>query len=80
MIVIGLTGPSGSGKGYCDAIFASLGIPYIDTDKIYHGLLVPHSPCTNELTLTFGKEILTQDGFVDRKKLAKIVFSEPSGE
>ena len=80
MIVIGLTGPSGSGKGYCDGIFASLGIPYIDTDEVYHGLLVPHSPCTEELALTFGKEILTEDGAIDRKKLAKTVFSDPSGE
>lgn len=80
MIVIGLTGPSGSGKGTCDAIFDSLGIPYIDTDKVYHGLLSPHSPCTNELCLAFGNEILTPEGFVDRKALAKIVFSDKSGE
>lgn len=80
MIVIGLTGPSGSGKGACDAIFDSLGIPYIDTDKVYHGLLIPHSPCTSELCLAFGNEILTPDGFVDRKALAKIVFSDKSGD
>ena len=80
MIVIGLTGPSGSGKGACDAIFDSLGIPYIDTDKVYHDLLVPHSPCTVELRLAFGDDILTADASIDRKKLAKIVFSDQSGE
>ena len=79
MIVIGLTGPSGAGKGYCDAIFQSFGIPYIDTDKVYHDLLAPKSPCTNELRLAFGNDILTQDGAIDRKELAKIVFSDPSG-
>ena len=80
MIVIGLTGPSGAGKGCCDAIFASLGIPYIDTDEVYHSLLVPKSPCTDELALTFGKDILTSEGAVDRKKLGKIVFSDDAVE
>ena len=79
MIVIGLTGPSGSGKGACDAIFGSLGIPYIDTDEVYHWLLMPHSPCTDELCLAFGCEILTPDGHVDRRTLAKVVFSDKSG-
>lgn len=80
MIVIGLTGPSGSGKGACDAIFRSLDIPYIDTDEVYHELLVPNSPCTNELCLAFGSGILTPDGHVDRRTLAKVVFSDKSGE
>lgn len=80
MIVIGLTGPSGSGKGACDSVFDSLGIPCIDTDKVYHDLLVPHSPCVNELSLAFGKDILTSEGYIDRKALAKIVFSDGSEE
>ena len=80
MKVIGLTGPSGSGKGVCDIHFQSLGIPYIDTDKVYHDLLLPPSRCADELIARFGQKILTNHQTIDRQKLANIVFSDPTGQ
>ena len=41
MLTIGLTGPSGAGKGTVASLFASYGVPSIDTDKVYHSLLIP---------------------------------------
>ena len=79
MIIIGLTGPSGAGKGLCSAYLQAHGIPCIDTDRVYHDLLTPSSPCTNELALAFGQEILAPDGTVDRKVLGRIVFSDGTG-
>lgn len=79
MKVIGLTGPSGSGKGCCDEFFRKHGIPCLDTDQIYHDLLIPPSPCANELVENFGETILNPDGSINRSQLSSIVFEEKSG-
>ena len=78
MKIIGLTGPSGAGKGFCYYFFEKSDIPCIDTDDVYHKLLVPPSACVDELVKNFGLEILQKDGTVDRKILANIVFSDES--
>lgn len=76
MLLIGLTGPSGAGKGlFCRILLDRYGIGSIDADAVYHALLVPPSPCLDALCETFGEEILREDGTLDRKKLASIVFS-----
>ena len=36
MLVIGLTGPTGAGKGEVASIFAQYGIPVINADRVYH--------------------------------------------
>lgn len=79
MKIIGLTGPSGSGKSSCYDFFNKLDIPCIDADDIYHKLLIPPSECVNELVSEFTSEILI-DGKVDRKRLSQIVFFDKTGE
>ena len=76
MKVIGLTGPSGVGKGWVCRYLSQFNIPSIDTDAVYHELLVPPSPCLDELVTTFGHQILI-DGNLNRAALATIVFSDP---
>lgn len=78
MKIIGLTGPSGAGKGFCYGFFSRHDIPCIDTDAVYHELLIPPSDCVNELKENFGNGIIDENQRVDRKKLAKIVFSDES--
>lgn len=75
MLTIGLTGPSGAGKGTVASLFARYGVPSIDTDAVYHDLLVPPSACLNELTARFGEAILSDQGTLDRKALAAVVFA-----
>ena len=77
MLVIGLTGPSGAGKGLVSQAFASYGLKIIDADAVYHALLVPPSPCLNELTAAFGTQILHADGTLNRAVLGNLVFSDP---
>ena len=76
MLVFGLTGPSGSGKGEVAERFASFDIPVLDADRIYHQLLLPPSPCLSELVRHFGDRILNPDGSLNRRALANIVFSD----
>ena len=77
MLVIGLTGPSGAGKGVVGQLLAEYRIPVIDADAVYHGLLVPPSPCLNALRERFGNEILLPDGTLNRRALGAMVFSDP---
>lgn len=78
MKVIGLTGPSGSGKSSCARLLEGLGISVIDADEIYHSLISSYTPCTQELVAEFGGEILDSSRAIDRKVLGKIVFSDTS--
>lgn len=80
MLIIGLTGPSGGGKGTVASLFAPHGILSIDTDKVYHKLLIPPSPCLDALSARFGKEILFPDGTLNRKALAAHVFAPNHGQ
>ena len=74
MRIIGLTGPSGAGKSRLCEYFMSIGISVINADEVYHGLLVPPSPCLDALGDAFGKEIFNENGELSRKKLSEIVF------
>ena len=75
MKVIGLCGGSGSGKGIVSSLFAKCGIPAIDTDKVYREITSADGPCNQALALVFGSVIISDDGSLNRKELAKIVFS-----
>ncbi len=75
LTVIGLTGPSGSGKNIVAGVFSKHGIGIFDSDSVYHKLLIPPSACSNELILEFGEEILNADGTLNRQRLSEIVFS-----
>ena len=75
MLTIGLTGPSGAGKGTVARLFARFGVPSIDTDAVYHELLLPPSACLDELVAAFGGKILTPDGNLNRPALAALVFA-----
>ncbi|MBE6547512.1 MAG: dephospho-CoA kinase [Ruminococcaceae bacterium] len=80
MTVIGLTGPSGSGKGKISEILSEYGYKHIDADSIYHDILIPPSTCLDELVDTFGKEILNENKTLNRHKLAQIVFGDGNKE
>lgn len=71
----GLTGGIASGKSTVSNRFCQLGAYIVDADEISrHGLDVG-TECYEKVVATFGKDILLQDGQVDRRKLGAIVFS-----
>ena len=78
MLVIGLTGPTGAGKGTVASVFERYGIPVINADRVYHELITPPSSCLQELADAFGKDIILSNGTLDRRTLSSIVFNDPS--
>ncbi len=77
MKVIGLTGGIGSGKSTVSQFLAELGATIIDADKIGHEVLKPDTEAWGEVVASFGKQIVTVNGTIDRKNLGAIVFSNP---
>lgn len=71
MLILGLTGASGSGKSSVSNLFSNLGAIIIDADKIYADLLLNHRPMIDEIAENFDVLIENQ---IDRKKLREIVF------
>lgn len=75
VIVIGLTGGIATGKSTVAEIFRKLGCIIISADDIAHGLIKPKKACWTDIVKYFGKNIIRKDRTIDRKKLAKIIFS-----
>ena len=78
-MLIGLTGGIGSGKSTVVSIFSELGWHALDADSICHDLYKDADCEAYALMLDrWGREILTDDGAVDRKKIAGLVFENES--
>lgn len=77
MLIVGLTGGVGSGKTVVSQTLREEGAYLIDADQIARELVEPNTSTWKELIQAFGKEILKEDGSIDRKRLAQRVFSNP---
>lgn len=76
-MIVGLTGPSGCGTSLAGSILAENGWLFIDCDALYHSMLNSDISLRRQLTSQFGDSILSSEGMIDRKALARIVFSSP---
>lgn len=75
IVVIGLTGQSGSGKTYVGEIFTDNGINSINADLSARAVTVRGSSCNKALSKYFP-ECFNEDLEMDRSKLARIVFND----
>lgn len=75
MKIIGLTGGTGSGKGFVSEMIRKRNAYVMDTDLIAHEIIEKGKPAYNELVEFFGKDILADDGEIIRRKLGDIVFT-----
>lgn len=76
MRLIGLTGGIGSGKTTVSEYLMQLGYQVLDADQVSREIMVPGSVLLERLSDAFGKDILLEDGNLNRKKVADIVFSD----
>lgn len=76
--VIGLTGGIGSGKSAAADCFATLGVCVVDTDAISHELTAAGGAAMPAILATFGSEMLTAEGALNRVLMRQRVFTEPA--
>lgn len=74
--IIGLTGPSGSGKSQAIKFLNNFDIFIIDADKVAHTLLSNNQDLIDKIIKNFSNKILDDNNMIDRKKLGSIVFSD----
>ena len=57
-LVIGLTGPIGSGKSHVRSVLVSLGAEGIDADRVAHEVMTPDGPAYAGIVAEFGPDVL----------------------
>ena len=74
--VLGITGGIGTGKSTVLKIFAELGAETLSADDIAREVLAKGSPAYYDALDYFGNNIITDDGEIDRRALAEIIFKD----
>jgi dephospho-CoA kinase len=75
-LTIGLTGGIASGKSTVSKMLREIGIPVIDADIEARLAVEQGEAAYNDIVRYFGKDILDQDGNINREKLGLIVFHD----
>lgn len=75
MLILGITGPSGAGKGTACEMLKKIGYCHIDTDRLVPEIYPKALP---ELVKTFGSQVV-ENGIVNKKELAKAAFASEEG-
>ncbi len=77
MKILGITGPSGSGKTtLCTIMKNNYNAEVIDADKVAKELTSnTQSEYFQEMIKLFGVDVLKEDGSLNRKKVAKIIYT-----
>ncbi|MCO7136588.1 dephospho-CoA kinase [[Clostridium] leptum] len=73
-VILGLTGPTGSGKSTIASMLRERGFAVVDADQVAREVMEPGSPVLVRLQETFGRDVLDKDGSLNRKKLAARAF------
>lgn len=77
MKILGVTGTSGSGKSTFSKILGEReDIRVVDADKVARELSVPGTEYLNDVVTAFGNGILMEDGNLNRRALAHIIYSD----
>ena len=78
MLRVALTGGIATGKSFCAARFAGLGVPVVDADRLAREAVAPGTPGLAAIRARFGDGVLLADGTLDRAALGAIVFADRS--
>lgn len=77
MKVFGLTGGIGSGKSEVARRLRERGLPVVNADQLARLAVIPGSAGLARVVESFGAEVLTSGGELDRARVAERVFSDP---
>jgi dephospho-CoA kinase len=75
--VIGVTGTIGSGKTTVCSFFREFGATVIDADALGKEVVEKDDGVFNALVTAFGREILNEDGTLNRRRLGSLAFTKP---
>jgi dephospho-CoA kinase len=75
-IVVGLTGGIASGKSTVGRMLSEQDFPVIDTDDLAREVVEPGKPALEELVKTFGREILRDNGTLDRRRMLDVILTD----
>lgn len=76
MLKVGITGGIGSGKTTVCQLFELYGVPVFYADERAKLLMHTDPILIDGIKEAFGKSVYLKDGYLDRKKLAAIVFND----
>jgi|LSQX01.1.fsa_nt_gb dephospho-CoA kinase len=77
MKIIGLTGGIATGKSQVSSMLSELGAIIIDADIVAREVVQKGLPAWQQIKDEFGQEYLLSNGELNRKKLGKLVFTNP---
>jgi len=78
LLVVGLTGGIASGKSSVAEILQGFGAPVIASDALARDAVQPGEEALSAIVRGLGDWVLTTDGQLDRPKVARRIFAEPS--
>lgn len=79
-LVLGITGGVGSGKStVLNYLQNEMGALVIQADLVARELMEPGESCYEAVVHEFGREILAEDGTIDRPALAALIFKDEAG-
>lgn len=76
MLRVALTGGIATGKSFCLARFASLGVPVVDADALAREVVSAGSAALVSIRSRFGDSVIAAGGTLDRAALGRIVFRD----
>ncbi|CAM3567131.1 dephospho-CoA kinase [Erysipelothrix urinaevulpis] len=74
-MIIGITGTMAAGKSSVSQIIKDAGFTFYDTDKMVHDYYNQTGSLYHEIIDLLGNDIVNENGDLNRKKIAEIVFS-----
>ncbi len=73
---VGLTGGIGAGKSTVADLFSQKGAVVIRSDELARQVIEPQTPGFQQVIDRFGKDFINSEGYIDRAKLAHVVFHD----
>lgn len=77
MLILGLTGGIATGKSTVAKMLVELGAAHVDADSLAREAVAVGEPAWRAIADYFGPSVFREDGSLDRKALAGLVFSDP---